>query len=725
MSKSAFQFNVNEDGIGRIVIDVPGEAQNTLKSEFVDEISALVDEIEKDSSVKGLLLTSGKPGSFVAGADITMLKSVTEASQAEELSKSGQQIFDRLEQLSIPTVAAIDGACLGGGLELAMACHQRVATDNSKTKLGLPEVQLGVLPGSGGTQRLPRLTGIATALDLMLTGKQLNAKRALKAGIIDEVVPVANLTLAAEKRLKSMIEKGKWRKSSDKSETNWKSAFSSSGAQKLALESNSFGRKIIFDQARKSVNKKTKGNYPAPLKIIECVEMGMEHGFKKGLEVEARYFGELVVTPEARQLMNIFFAVTDLKKDTGVDGDLKPESINKVGVLGGGLMGAGIASITIDKAGIPVRLKDVSDAGVNNAMNYSWKLLKKKLKRRQYSHIEAMQVQSRLTGGTDYQGFKNTDLVIEAVFEDLDLKHQMVEDIESNCKDSVIFATNTSSIPISKIAEKSKRPEQLIGLHYFSPVEKMPLLEIIKTDKTSEQVIATCVEFGKQQGKTVIVVNDGAGFYVNRILAPYMNEAGQLLAEGVKVEQIDKALVNAGFPVGPMTLLDEVGIDVATKVAPILQEAFGSRMEPPAMFDKLKSDDRKGRKNGRGFYRYDGKNSKSKEVDESVYSVLGINPNKSLSDDEIVERCVLMMLNEAARCLDESIIRSARDGDIGAIFGIGFPPFWGGPFRYMDQLGIQHLVSRLEHYKSACGERFAPAEILVKMAEDKKTFYTS
>lgn len=313
-------------------------------------------------------------------------------------------------------------------------------------------------------------------------------------------------------------------------------------------------------------------------------------------------------------------------------------------------------------------------------------------------------------------------MVIEAVFEDLDLKHQMVKDVEENCSEKTIFATNTSSIPISKIAEGAKRPEQVVGLHYFSPVEKMPLLEIIKTDKTADWVIATCVALGKQQGKTPIVVNDGAGFYVNRILAPYVNEAGILLSEGVAIEKLDKAMVKAGFPVGPITLLDEVGIDVATKVAPILQDAFGERMEPPKAFEKLLDDDRKGRKNNRGFYQYPTK-GKKKQVDETVYKVLGVEPGKEVSSAEIAERGILLMANEAARCLDEGIIRSARDGDVGAIFGIGFPPFHGGPFRYMDKRGIATIVDRLEHYQELYGERFKPADVLVKMKQNQDSFY--
>ena len=711
-----FTFEHQDDGIAVISIDLPGEAQNVLKMEFIEELEPVVEQIKTDSSIKGLIIKSGKEGSFIAGADITMFGKVDTADDAEQLSTTGHKFFNALEKLDKPVVAAIHGACLGGGLELALSCSGRVISDSPKTKLGLPEVQLGVLPGGGGTQRLPRLIGIAPSLDMMLTGKQLFPKQAKKLGLVDEVVPEANLMKAARKRIAD-FRKGKEKK------TSFGSYFTMKGMQKLVLESNPIGRNIIFDQARKTVEKKTKGNYPAPKKIIECVEKGMSQGMEAGLAIEARNFGQLVVSPEAKALISVFFATTELKKDNGVDSDAEAVALRKVGVLGGGLMGSGIAYVSVDKAGKQVRIKDISPEGVNSALNYTWKLISKKMKKRIVSPSDARRTMSNLTGTTDYSGFKDTDMVIEAVFEDLDLKHKMVEDVEKHCSDNTIFATNTSSIPITKIAEGAKKPEKVVGLHYFSPVEKMPLVEIISTDKTEDWVIATCVELAKKQGKTPIVVNDGAGFYVNRILAPYINEAGILLSEGVAIEKLDKAMVQAGFPVGPITLLDEVGIDVATKVAPILEDAFGERMATPKAFEKLKDDDRKGKKNKRGFYKYDG-SSKGKEVDESVYSVLGVSPDKHVDAKEIAERGLLLMANEAARCLDENIIRSARDGDIGAIFGIGFPPFHGGPFRYMDSLGVDKVVERLEHYQKLHGDRFAPAEVLVKMKSNSESFHS-
>ena len=717
LNLTVFQQALRDDGIAVITIDLPGESQNTLKAEFVTEANALLDHLEHNPSVQGVVFISGKPGSFIAGADINMLKACQTAAAATELSKAGQRFFDRLENFKTPVVAAIDGACLGGGLELALACHGRVCTDNPKTALGLPEVMLGVLPGSGGTQRLPRLIGIPAALDLMLTGKHLNARKAQRLGLVDDVTPATILLQTAIDLVKKLQNRRTViRKTS--------SLFSIKGLTKLMLEDNPLGRRVLFQKAREQVLSKTRGNYPAPLRIIDCVETGAGQGFKRGLEAEALGFGELAVTPQARQLMNLYFATTAMKKDNGVaDPGIQPRPIHRIGVLGAGLMGAGIAYVTTNKAQLPVRLKDKEAAGLNRGLAYIDRLIQKRLQRRSLTAFDAGQERRRVTPTLDFSGFHNVDLVIEAVFEDLQLKHQMLADVEAHCPATTIFATNTSSIPIIKIAEVAQRPENVIGMHYFSPVEKMPLLEIIATPHTAPEVIAATVELGRQQGKTVIVVQDGAGFYVNRILAPYLNEAGYLLNEGVAVDAIDQALVQFGFPVGPFALLDEVGIDVGSKVGPILYEAFGERMKPAGVADKLLADGRYGRKSKKGFYRYEGVKKGEKPVDKSVYGVLDVSGDKTLDASEIVERCVLLMLNEAARCRDESIIRSPRDGDIGAVFGIGFPPFLGGPFRYADSFGIAALVEKLEQYRQRLGERFAPAAILLRMAKGKQTFH--
>ena len=707
--EKTFNLTRRDDGIAILTMDVPGETMNTLKAQFGPEISEILAEIKSDPHIRGLVLISGKKDSFVAGADISMLDACKTAADAKALSQQGHVVFNELEALKIPVVAAIHGACLGGGLELALACHQRVCSDDGKTMLGVPEVQLGLLPGGGGTQRLPRLVGITTALDMMLTGKQIRPKQALKMGLVNDVVPQ---TILLQTAVEMALAGKRAPKPVKKSLVN------------QVLEGTSFGRNIIFDQATKQVEKKTQGNYPAPAKIIDCVRQGIAKGMQKGLEVEASHFAELVVSKESEALRSIFFATTEMKKETGAEG-ATPRKVKKAVILGGGLMGGGIASVTTTKAKIPVSVKDISEKGLSNALAYAYKLLDKGVKRRHMTPAARDNLMALMTTTTEYKGVNDADIVVEAVFEDLALKHQMVKDIERECGEHTIFASNTSSLPISQIAEAATRPENVIGLHYFSPVEKMPLVEVIAHAKTSPETIATTVAFARKQGKTPIVVQDGAGFYVNRILALYMNEAAQLLLEGQSVEHLDKALVKFGFPVGPITLLDEVGIDVGAKISPILEKELGERFKAPAAFDKLLGDDRKGRKNGKGFYQYGQKDSskKAKVVDESVYGVLGIKPGTNKDVKAVAERCVVQMLNEAVRCLDDGIIASPRDGDIGAIFGIGFPPFLGGPFHYIDTLGAANLVKILEGYQSQFGNRFEPCERLKTMAQENAHFF--
>lgn len=721
--QAVLSIEKRSDGVAVVRMDVPGETMNTLQQNFAEEFGSVFEELEKATDVRAVVFTSGKKDSFIAGADIRMIQSVETVDQAAELSRSGQRAMARIEAFRVPVVAAIHGPCLGGGLELALACAGRVASDDKKTKLGLPEVQLGLLPAAAGTQRLPRLVGVQVALDLMLTGKQLDARRAKKVGLVDDVVPAPVLLEVAAKHALALAERGK---PELKGLKKLAGIFNKEELTELALAENPLGRKVLFDQAKKQLFKKARGNYPAPERILDVVKTGLEAGFDKGIEAEARAFGELAKSPEAAQLMNIFTATVELKKDLGVDDpSVEPKPVSKVGVLGGGLMGAGIAYVTTQVAKLPVRMKDRDDKGVGAGMKYVADILNDRVKKKRMSPMERDVMLARVTPTTDYSGFHDAEIVVEAVFEDLGLKHQMVKDIEAYGHPKAIFASNTSSLPIAKIAEAAKYPERVIGLHYFSPVHKMPLLEIIVTPKTAPWVTATAVAFGKKQGKTVIVVNDGVGFYTSRILAPYMNEAAWLLAEGVPVEELDQALVDYGYPVGPVTLLDEVGIDVGEKVGKIMLAAFGDRMQPPGGMEKLVADKRFGRKSERGFYLYGGKRKKGKkEVDTSVYGVLGVVPKPgAVPKHEIAERCTLQMVNEAALCFGEGILRTARDGDIGAIFGLGFPPFRGGPFRYVDAAGALDVVRRLERYEKQHGKRFTPAPVLVEMAQSGATFH--
>lgn len=705
MEQNAFHLQMRLDHVGIITLDVPGEKMNTLKAEFAAQIAAIIAEARRDKQLAGLVLISGKPDNFVAGADISMIDRCQTAQEAEALARQGQEVMASLAALPFPLVAAIHGACLGGGLELALACDARICSLDDKTRLGLPEVQLGLLPGSGGTQRLPHLIGIQQALPLILTGKTLRAKQARKLGLVDDAVPQAILLETAIERVK----KGKI------------------SARVLPMRERllqgPIARQALFALAKRQTDRKTHGNYPAAKRIIDVVRIGLEQGSRAGHDAEAQAFGELAMTKESAALRSLFFASTAMKKEQGGNGEAK--IIQRVGILGGGLMGGGIASVSAINAGLSVRIKDIHLNGVNHALQTCWELLSEKVKRRYISEAQRQQQLARITGGIDYQGFTQRDMVIEAVFEELALKQQMVREVEEHCQPHTIFASNTSSLPIADIAAKAQRPENVIGLHYFSPVDKMPLVEVIPHGGTSEETLVSTVALARKQGKTPVIVADRPGFYVNRILAPYINEAMRCLLEGEPIDHIDRALVKFGFPVGPIQLLDEVGIDVGSKIIPILQQAYGDRFAAPDAFDAVLKDGRKGRKNGKGFYLYGSHRGQQRKADPSLYALLGIKPQVKQSAAQIAERCVMMLLNEAVRCLDEEVIRQPRDGDIGAVFGIGFPSFLGGPFRYLDQLDAAEALNTLSRLKQQYGDRFIPCDALENLAQQQKKFYIS
>lgn len=715
MNLEHFHFSLADNGVATVLIDRADEPINTLSPDVLTELGQIADRLEQDD-VKAVVIGSAKRD-FLAGADVRVFAQFESSDDALQALTDLHELFDRFEALhkehGKPVVAAIHGACLGGGLELALTCSSRICSNSPTTQLGQPEVQLGLIPGAGGTQRLPELIGIAAGLEMILGGKPVRSHKALKLGLVDEVTPPEVLLEVAQKRAFEAVN-------AEREELVIAVNVSMDALQKTAFERNAAGRKLLWKKAHAAMQAQTKGNYPAPERAFEAIKIGVEQGRAAGAAAEIRFFSELVFTPESMALRSVFFATTSLKSDAGIGSDAAPVGISSVAVIGGGLMGGGIASVTAMKARKAVRIKEVDTDGVARGLKHVHSFVARQAKRRRMSQFETDRILNRVTGSTTWAGFSNVDVVIEAVFEDLDLKRAILADVEAITSEDTIFASNTSTLPITKIAEASSRPQNVVGMHYFSPVEKMPLLEVVTTKHTAPWVTATAVQLGKEQGKTVIVVNDGTGFYTSRVLGPYSTEATFLLQEGASVEAIDMAMEGWGFPVGPLLLADEVGIDIGAHVSVILQEAFGERLKGPDMMSGLIADDRLGRKNGKGFYLYvDGKRG---GVDQTVYDALGLPAPVPVSKKDVIERLTMAFLNEAALCLQEGILRSARDGDIGAIFGLGYPPFRGGPFFTLDQMGADVVLGKLETLEARFGERFAPADIIREHAKSGQKF---
>jgi len=725
---SSLSVDVNAQGIAMLRLDVPGEKQNTLSDDVVGEFSAAMDQIESDPAIRAAVLISAKPGSFVAGANIKTIEALGASTKEKvaEAAGAGQAVMDRISgmQGKKPWVAAIDGPCLGGGLELALTCAHRVATTSSKTGLGLPEVMLGLLPGFGGTQRLPKLVGMAAALDMMLTGKTIKAARAKKMGLVDlavdpyalERTAVAVALEAADGKRKPFKRKRSW--------MDW------------ALEKTPPGRNLMFGQAAKTVAKQAKGKYPAPPAILECARTGLEGGHAAGSKAERDNFGTLALTAESAALRGLFFGSTACKKNPFGEPKLKVETL---AVLGAGLMGAGIAEVSAAKQ-MRVLLKDRDLKGLSRGQAQIGKNLGAKLKKKRLTQFAHDLTLSHVTGLTDETAswtrhFGQADLVIEAVFEEMSVKHKVVKEMEAVLPPHAIIASNTSTLPIGEIAAAAKRPENVVGMHYFSPVDKMPLLEVITHDKTSKEVASAAVDVGIRQGKTVIAVKDVPGFYVNRCLGPFLVEALALLQQGVSPEAINKALTSFGFPVGGVTLADEVGIDVTRHVVSNLMgeqpKFLGVRMEGAdlSMLDAFVEKGLLGKKSSKGFFDYSDPKAKSRSVTPEAAELIKkfADPNKSAKDlppNQLAERMVLRFVCEAIHCLDAGVIRTARDGDIGACFGIGFPPFLGGPFMYVDRIGAAEVVSKLEALQAEHGDQFAPPALLREHAAKGSKFHS-
>jgi len=697
-AKKHLKLEIKENGTAIVTLDMADSKVNLINSELLMEFRDTLSEIITNPAVRALVVNSAKPGQFIAGADIKLIQGIHSIEAGYQLCIQAQEIFSKLAGLTIPTVCAIQGPCLGGGLEIALCLQYRLASDESSTVLGLPEVQLGVIPGLGGTQRLPRLVGLQTALDMILTGRKVKAARALRLGVVDELVPAEllqkrALQAATELRDRTGQAWGNVQKRGQSKASNW--------LGKLAA------RSFLPMKLRQDLEKKTKGHYPAPFKALESVLNSQKTPLPEGLRLEAELFAECATTSVSKSLIHLYEITTQNRADSAKRAESVEAEKRKIGVLGAGLMGGGITAVAAAQ-GYPVAVKDQTPEAAGRALAYADRVYTREVERKRIRAFEKGLRLNRIFPTTSYQSFDNATLVIEAVFEDLAVKHQVLQEIEKINPDA-IFASNTSAIPIGEIAKAARKPENVLGMHFFSPVEKMQLVEVITTPQTSEAALNRVVKLSREMNTHVIVVGDGPGFFTSRVLSAFLGQALLCYVEGTSADQIDQAMVEVGFPVGPMTLIDEVGIDVGGKVMKVMNDHMPERFPKPAGWEVISADGRAGKKSNKGFYLYSkGKKVPDGTLHQQVVSAGG--KTRSLSRKDIQERCLYAFLCESLHCLEEGILHSQDDGDLASVFGLGFPPFLGGPFFLIKQQGLDTTLRKLEELQNRFGSSFAPPQ---------------
>lgn len=692
-----------EGGIALVTFDDPDRPVNTMTPDLLAAMEDQVVPLMDDPEVEGIILHSAKPDTFIAGADIKLFLQADDPKLVSEIDGAYSRVLTRLFENPKPVVAAVHGAALGGGLEIALACHYILASDHPATVLGLPEVTLGILPAAGGTQRLPRRVGLIRGLDMMLTGRRVRSGKALKIGLVDEVTPPGGI-LDRAKAVAADLVYGR---------LNRPKPGRALSDRIIRLP---FVRSIVLGKAGRKVQQRTRGNYPAPVRILECVKRGLEEGVDAALDHEIASIGELMVTPQSRSLVWLFLATQEMKSE-GPKGLPAPE---RVAVVGAGLMGAGIASVSLGQC--PVVVQDISSGALARCSRVIRAGLSSQVRAEAITGAERERRWSSFSATPDLSDIAGADLVVEAVFEDLSLKRRVLAAVEERVGPEAVVGTNTSALCISEITAGARYPERVVGMHYFPPVHRMPLLELAVPEAAAPWAVDKARAFALAQGKTVILVKDSPGFYTTRILTAYTREAFSLLEQGVDIEDIDRASKDFGFPVGPLALMDEVGMEVAAHVSRDLGGRFSHRWGPVTEIPgRVKEAGFLGRGSGRGFYIYPAK--KKKRPNREIYSFVPDRERRKMGAALLQDRLSLIMINEAALCLQEDIIASPRDGDVGAVMGLGFPPFRGGPFHHVDALGAARIADQLEALAGQQGPRYAPARLIVDMARQGRQFF--
>lgn len=707
---------VPNGAIAVVELDLVGEKVNKFSTPVMTRLKEVLEELAK-SSYKVVIFKSNKPKIFIAGADIEEIQKMTKPEEYEVAVKAGQDVISMVEDLPMVTIASVNGACMGGGTEFILACDYRISSEDKSTRIGLPEIQLGILPGFGGCIRLPRVVGLQASLDIILAGKAVNSKKAQKIGLVDKVVHPNLLDGFTLNWAQEIIAAGAQKR---------RKTYKPQGAMNVFLES-ALGRGIVFKKAREGVMKATKGHYPAPLEALNVIQRTYGMSDRDGaLKIEREGFCKLGPTDISKNLIHVFYLTEMVKKQNGVPGvQVTPRNVEAMGILGAGTMGGGIAYVAADK-GIQVRMKDLNPDALGKGLKHASDLWMKLVKRKSIDQYQYKQKMDAVSVTTDYSGFKALDVVVEAIVEDMGIKQKVIGETAGYMRPDAIIATNTSSLSVTEMSKGHPRPEYFAGMHFFNPVNKMPLVEVIRGEKTSDETIATIYELSKKMGKMPVVVKDGPGFLVNRLLLPYMGEAAFLLQEGMNIETVDKAYVREfGMPMGPFELMDEVGLDVCLKVLKIFQKSFGARIELAACMEALGNSGRLGRKNGKGFYTYS-EDGKRGAVDQTVYAALGLGaPTNPYDSKECIERGVFAMINECSRALaDDKIVDTPHEVDLAMIMGTGFPPFKGGLLKYADSIGSQYVADQLAEYANKRKAfRLKPAEALDKMAKTNAKFY--